>query len=274
MSSSNTTDNNTPSLQNPTEVLAPATNANLDNSQSTSAHPGGPDPTTGSQPPPSFTAKRRASEAQDNNHHHHNPSHAAAQGAIPTTGPAAPAQLTDLKVKLQSNLRQFPDFPQPGILFEDIMPLFASYELHCTLLSALEMLVCAAFDTRMGRQSEIDVVVGLESRGFLFGPTLAMRLGAAFVPVRKAGKLPGETVTEAYEKEYGTDHFQMQADAIQKGQKVVVVDDIIATGGSAAAAGRLVRRLGGELLGFVFLKELGFLKGREKLDARVFTLLE
>lgn len=100
------------------------------------------------------------------------------------------------------------------------------------------------------------------------------RLGASFVPVRKAGKLPGETVTEAYEKEYGTDHFEMQADAIRKGQKVVIVDDIIATGGSAAAAGKMVRRMGGELLGYVFMKELAFLKGREKLDAKVFTLLD
>lgn len=100
------------------------------------------------------------------------------------------------------------------------------------------------------------------------------RLGASFVPVRKAGKLPGDTVTEAYEKEYGTDHFEMQADAISKGQKVLIVDDIIATGGSAAAAGKLVRKLGGQLLGFVFLKELGFLKGRDKLDASVHTLLD
>ena len=94
------------------------------------------------------------------------------------------------------------------------------------------------------------------------------------MPVRKAGKLPGDTVTESYEKEYGTDHFEMQADAIPKGKKVVIVDDIIATGGSAAAAGKLVRKLGGDLLGFVFLKELGFLKGRDKLDAKMHTLLD
>lgn len=162
----------TPSLQNKTEVLAPATNPNLDNAASTSSHPGGPDPTTGSKPPPSFTEKRRQSEANgtanaSDNH--------AAQGAIASTGPAAPAQLADLKVKIQSNLRQFPNFPQPGILFEDIMPIFASYELHCTLISALEMLVAEAFGVSMGQQSEIDCVVGLESRGFLFGPTLALR---------------------------------------------------------------------------------------------------
>lgn len=156
MSSSN--DDTTSALQNRTEVLAPATNPNVDNSASTSSHPGGPDPTT-SRPPPSFLAK------------HQN----AAQGGVAAAGPASTAQLADLKVKLQNNLRQFPDFPQKGILFEDIMPIFASYDLHCTLISALEMLVCEAFQTRMGQQSEIDCVVGLESRGFLFGPTLALR---------------------------------------------------------------------------------------------------
>jgi len=104
--------------------------------------------------------------------------------------------------------------------------------------------------------------------------TMSNRLGAAFVPIRKPGKLPGDTLTEGFEKEYGTDHFQMQADAITRGQKVLVVDDIIATGGSAAAAGSLVKKVGGELLGYVFLKELGFLKGRDKLDAPVHTLLD
>ncbi|EEP77251.1 adenine phosphoribosyltransferase 1 [Uncinocarpus reesii 1704] len=118
-----------------------------------------------------------------------------------------------------------------------------------------------------------DVIVGLDARGFLFGPSLALRLGASFVPVRKQGKLPGPVETQAYEKEYGTDYFQIQADAIKPGQKVIVVDDIIATGGSASAAGSLVQKLGGDLLGFVFMLELDFLKGREKLPAPVYTLL-
>lgn len=175
-------------------------------------------------------------------------------------------------MSLQNGLRQFPDFPSPGILFEDIMPLFSSHQLHSDLIRALELQIASVFNTTMGSQSSVDVIVGLESRGFLFGPTLALRLGAGFVPVRKKGKLPGPCETESFEKEYGADHFQMQSDAIKKGQKVVIVDDIIATGGSAAAAGKLVRKLGGELLGYVFMMELDFLKGREKLGAPVHTL--
>lgn len=119
----------------------------------------------------------------------------------------------------------------------------------------------------------VDVVVGLEARGFLFGPSLALRLGAGFVPVRKAGKLPGECVKVSYEKEYGQDWFEMQVGAIKAGQRVLIVDDIIATGGSAKAAGDLVNILGGTVVEYLFLMELDFLKGREKLAAPVFTLL-
>lgn len=196
-----------------------------------------------------------------------------AEGGLTSSAPAGPAELARLKVSLRSGLRQFPDFPSKGILFEDIMPLFASHALHNSLIRALELQIADVFGTSVGEKSKVDVVVGLESRGFLFGPTLALRLGAGFVPVRKQGKLPGETVTASYQKEYGTDHFQLQADAIQKGQRVIIVDDIIATGGSAAAAGSLVRKLGGDLLGYVFMMELDFLKGRDKLDAPVHTLL-
>ena len=120
----------------------------------------------------------------------------------------------------------------------------------------------------------MDVVVGLEARGFLFGPSLALKLGAGFVPVRKAGKLPGECVRAAYEKEYGTDWFEMQVGAIKPGQRVLVVDDIIATGGSAKAAGELVELSGGVLVEYVFILELEFLKGREALRAPVYTLLK
>lgn len=107
----------------------------------------------------------------------------------------------------------------------------------------------------------------------MFGPSLALRLGASFAPVRKRGKLPGPTKEAAFEKEYGQDFFQIQSDAIANGQKVLVVDDIIATGGSAEAAGNLVRQLGGDLIGYLFILELDFLKGRDKLDAPVITLL-
>ncbi|TKA75078.1 Adenine phosphoribosyltransferase [Friedmanniomyces simplex] len=185
----------------------------------------------------------------------------------------AAAQGGHLKSKVKAGLRQFPDFPSKGVLFEDIMPLFASHSLHTTLLEALELQIAEAFHTKIGEKSGIDVIVGLESRGFLFGPALALRLGAGFVPVRKEGKLPGECETVRFRKEYGEDVFQMQRDAFERGQRVVIVDDIIATGGTAAAAGQLVRKLGGDLLGFVFMMELDFLKGREKLDAPAYTLL-
>jgi adenine phosphoribosyltransferase len=141
-----------------------------------------------------------------------------------------------------------------------------------------------------GADNKPDIIAGLDARGFLFGPSLALRVGAGFVPVRKKGKLPGPTETASFEKEYGADFFQVQSDAIKEGQKVIILDDIIATGmqqicsmpgvrpnfapgGSAAAAGSLVEKLGGRLLGYVFLLELDFLHGRDKLNAPVYTLL-
>ncbi|KAF2661997.1 adenine phosphoribosyltransferase [Lophiostoma macrostomum CBS 122681] len=175
-------------------------------------------------------------------------------------------ELENLKIKLKQALRQFPDFPSPGILFEDILPIFADPSLHESLIRALELHVSQS-------QEKPDVVVGLEARGFLFGPSLALRLGAGFVPVRKQGKLPGPCETAGYQKEYGEDFFQMQSDGVKPGQKVLIVDDIIATGGSAAAAGSLVKKLGGSLLGYVFIMELDFLHGRDKLNAPVYTLL-
>jgi adenine phosphoribosyltransferase len=134
------------------------------------------------------------------------------------------SELSSLKIKLKSALRQFPDFPSPGVLFEDILPIFANHELHESLLRALELHVHQTY-------AQIpDVIVGLDARGFLFGPTLALRLGAGFVPVRKQGKLPGPTKTASYQKEYGEDFFQMQSDGVTPGQRVLIVDDIIATG--------------------------------------------
>jgi len=165
-------------------------------------------------------------------------------------------------------MRQFPDWPQKGVLFEDIMPIFASPQLHHDLITAMELQIKQSFSTTP------DVIVALESRGFLFGPSLALRFNAGFVPIRKKGKLPGKVETEAFEKEYGQDYFQIQSEAIKSGQKVIIVDDLIATGGSAAAAGSLVKKAGGNLMGYVFLIELGFLHGREKLDAPVYTVLK
>jgi adenine phosphoribosyltransferase len=159
---------------------------------------------------------------------------------------------------------------QKGILFEDILPLFSSHSLHRDLIRAYELQIHESF----GPDNLPDVIVGLDARGFLIGPTLALSFGAGFVPVRKAGKLPGKIETAEYEKEYGTDTFAMQTDAIQPGQKVLIVDDLIATGGSASAAGTLVEKCGGSLLGYIFIIELTFLQGRDKLKAPVYTLLE
>lgn len=181
---------------------------------------------------------------------------------------ARAAELARTQIDLRAALRQFPDFPIPGIQFVDILPLFAHPDRHLQLIRALELQVLASFHGQVP-----DVVVGLDARGFLFGPSLALRLGSGFAPVRKAGKLPGPTVEATFEKEYGQDFFHLQQDAIKPGQTVLVVDDIIATGGSAAAAGNLVEQLGGKLMGFLFILELDFLKGRDKLTAPVTTLL-
>ncbi|BDD60501.1 adenine phosphoribosyltransferase [Monascus purpureus] len=186
----------------------------------------------------------------------------------PSAHPSRTTELASLKIRLRAALRQFPDFPSPGILFEDILPIFIDPTLHEALIRSLELHVLQS-----GNGQKPDVIVGLEARGFLIGPSLALRLGASFVPVRKQGKLPGPCETQAYDKEYGQDFFQMQCGSIKPGQKVVIVDDIIATGGSAAAAGELVKKMGGSLLGYVFILELEFLKGRDKLQAPVFTLL-
>ncbi|MCJ1476320.1 adenine phosphoribosyltransferase [Lambiella insularis] len=199
----------------------------------------------------------------------HDAYNSAERYGLSTPPATSTSQLSGLTMRLQRSLRQFPDFPSKGILFEDIMPIFADPHLHEDLIRALELHV----EEHHGRGQRPDVIVGLEARGFLFGPSLALRLGAGFVPVRKQGKLPGPTETASYEKEYGPDYFQMQVDGIKPGQKVLIVDDIIATGGSAAAAGSLVRKLGGDLLGYVFILELDFLQGRQKLDASASTLL-
>ncbi|KAE9368526.1 PRTase-like protein [Stipitochalara longipes BDJ] len=187
----------------------------------------------------------------------------------PTPSAASASELASTKISLRAALRQFPDFPIPGIDFVDILPLFASHSLHTSLIRALELQVLL-----FNNGVKPDVIIGLDARGFLFGPSLALRLGASFAPVRKRGKLPGPTKEAAFEKEYGQDFFQIQSDAISEGQKVLVVDDIIATGGSAAAAGNLVKQLGGDLIGYLFILELDFLKGRDRLDAPVITLLQ
>jgi len=170
-------------------------------------------------------------------------------------------------------LGRVPDFPKAGINFIDILPIFQSPTTFSALLDVLEHMVKEQFGT-----NGPDVLVGLEARGFLFGPSLALRLGASFVPVRKQGKMPGKCLSVSYTKEYGDDVFEIQEGAVKPGQKVLIVDDIIATGGTAIAAAELVEKSQGNLLGFLFMIELSFLKGREKLglssSRKMLTLLE
>nr|OQO30628.1 hypothetical protein B0A51_01514 [Rachicladosporium sp. CCFEE 5018] len=255
---------------------APATQGADKASTASHPHTSKPDPTTGGENGILHPSDGKAPGATREELLSGKKSTQDAEGGLPTASATGASQqpssekpqLPALVRILRSNLRQYPNFPQPGILFEDILPLFASPKLFETLLTALELLITS----HLGKDPRIDIVVGLESRGFLFGPALALRLGAGFVPVRKPGKLPGKVKSVGFQKEYGGDSFEMQADAVKSGQRVLIADDIIATGGSAAAAGDLVRQLGGELVGYVFMMELEFLKGRDKLDADVFTL--
>ncbi|KAI9001170.1 adenine phosphoribosyltransferase [Trametes punicea] len=174
---------------------------------------------------------------------------------------------------LRSLLRSFPDYPKKGIVFLDIFPLLRDPIAFETLITHFVHRL-TSHTIAQSPTKKIDVVVGLDARGFLLGPIIAMRLGAAFVPVRKKGKLPGETIHAEYQKEYGVDVFEMQADAIQPGQNVVVVDDLVATGGSAKAAGELVAKLGGKTLEYLFIIELTFLKPAEKLDAPLYSIVK
>lgn len=157
---------------------------------------------------------------------------------------------------LSQYIRSIPDFPKKGIVFKDITTLWKDSEGFK-----------AAFNDLYGfiKGTHIDKVVGVESRGFVFGAMLADRLDAGFVPIRKPGKLPSETVKETYVLEYGVDSIEIHADAIKKGDKVLIHDDLLATGGTMEAACRLIEKLGGEIVQVSFLIELAFLKGREKL---------
>ncbi len=160
---------------------------------------------------------------------------------------------------LKSLIRNVPDFPKPGILFYDITTLLADGD---GLRQSIDALANPYFD------QSIDVVVGIESRGFIFGTAVADRLGVGFVPVRKPGKLPSTTVRVEYELEYGTDALEMHDDAIRAGQRVLIVDDLLATGGTAKAAVDLVGGRGAQVHALAFLIELDFLPGREKLSGQ------
>lgn len=161
-----------------------------------------------------------------------------------------------MALDLKAKVRDVSDFPTPGIGFKDIMPLLADAE-------ALHETVDRMTDWAMPR--EPDVVVGGEARGFFFGAALAYELGCGFVPARRPGKLPLETISAEYTLEYGSDVLQLQADALRQGARVLIHDDVLATGGTAQAMARLVEQLGGEVVGYAFLIELTFLNGREQL---------
>lgn len=161
------------------------------------------------------------------------------------------------KLRAESLVRDVPDFPKPGILFKDITPIVQDYAALKEVVDKL-----AAW----GKTKKIDAVVGIEARGFIFGAPVALALGVGFVPLRKLGKLPYNRVAEEYALEYGTNTVEMHSDSLVPGQSVIIIDDLLATGGTAAAAARLVERLGGKVAGFGFVLELEFLEGRKVLS--------
>ncbi|MET9291909.1 adenine phosphoribosyltransferase [Streptomyces sp. NPDC003077] len=166
----------------------------------------------------------------------------------------APQELREL---LLSRIADVPDYPKPGVMFKDITPLLADPAAFGALTDAFVEL-CA--------RHRVDKVVGLEARGFILAAPVAVRAGVGFVPVRKAGKLPGKTLRQTYALEYGTAEIEMHADAFAPGDRVLVIDDVLATGGTAEASLQLIRRSGAEVAGVAVLLELGFLAGRERLE--------
>ncbi len=167
--------------------------------------------------------------------------------------------------RLKKMIREVPDFPKKGILFYDITTLLKDKVGFALLIDALSA-------NYIGK--EIDLVLGMEARGFIFGPALAYRLNAGFVPVRKPGKLPAETLKISYELEYGSNSLEVHKDAIIRGQRILIVDDLLATGGTAVATAELASGLGAKIAGLAFVVELDFLKGRERLQKYdVFSLL-
>jgi len=170
-----------------------------------------------------------------------------------------------LAERVAARIRDIPDFPKPGIIFKDITPLLADEVSFSTVIDEIVV--------SFGRGS-IDKVVGIEARGFIVASPVAYHFGAGFVPVRKRGKLPWETIGETYELEYGEETLEIHRDAIVPGERVAIVDDVLATGGTASATAKLVEQLGGKVQGMAFLIELGFLNGRERLaDYEILSLV-
>jgi adenine phosphoribosyltransferase len=168
--------------------------------------------------------------------------------------------------RLNAAIRDVPDFPKPGILFKDITPILGDGELFSLSIDAL---------TEVAGDAKIDKVVGIDARGFIFGAAVAHKIGAGFVPIRKKGKLPWNTECVSYKLEYGESEVEIHKDAVLAGESVLVVDDLLATGGTAEAAVELLEKLGANIVGVAFLIELEFLKGREKLgNAPVTAILK
>ena len=165
---------------------------------------------------------------------------------------------------LRTSIRDIPDFPKPGVTFKDITPLLADPVAFSTAVDAIVV--------SFGRGT-IDKVVGIEARGFIIAAPVAYHFGAGFVPLRKPGKLPYETVSEAYELEYGTESLELHVDAFSPGDRVLIVDDVLATGGTAKAACNLVEQAGGKVTGLAFVIELAFLKGSERINGYDYTSL-
>jgi len=173
-------------------------------------------------------------------------------------------QERDVMDRLRSLIRDVPDFPRPGIMFKDITLLLGDAAAFSASIAAL----AAPY-----RDARVDIVAGIESRGFILGGAIADRLGAGFALIRKEGRLPSARISQAYALEYGEAVIEMHSDAIQPGQRVLIVDDLLATGGTAGAAGALVDRLGGDIVGFAFLIELSALGGSAALGGRPYTAL-
>jgi adenine phosphoribosyltransferase len=168
--------------------------------------------------------------------------------------------------ELKTHIVEVPDFPKPGISFKDITPVLKDP-------AAYRYVIDRMYDEY--KDARVDLVLGVESRGFLFGAPLAVKLGRGFIPVRKPGKLPRERISASYALEYGVDALEVHRDAVRDGQRVVLVDDVLATGGTIAACAQLVRKLGGEVVGVCFLMELTFLMGRQKLEGeKVFSVVQ
>ena len=161
---------------------------------------------------------------------------------------------------VRSRFREIPDFPKKGIIFKDITTVIKDKEAFNAVISYFENLY---------KNKNIDYIVGLESRGFIFGAALADRLGCGLVVIRKPGKLPAKTISQSYELEYGTDTLEIHVDAIEKGKNVVIIDDLLATGGTASAACSLVKKLDANIISLAFVLELAFLNGRNKIPSNI-----